>query len=492
MPQIVNTNIMTLNAQRNLNRSQNELSVAVQRLSSGLRINSAKDDAAGLAISARMTVQVSGLSVSIRNANDGISIAQTAEGAMDEMVRALTRANDLAIQAASYNTSADRESLNQEVSQLIDEMSRIVNQTRYNGERILTGGFTADIQVGVQVNETINVNVGNLSPSGLGVASNYASVSALSDAALAEQIRNQFESALAATDTIQGSGTATQIGTAFTANVGLAQDKIAALNDISASTGVTAFGFGNAAVGASDVTDANLAATAVGAGELQINGIQIDGATGLTALAANINQVSGQTGVTAVIDNDAAADDNRLVLLNRNGAAVSVSVNSANAAAVTGFASGVTNVDAGANGAIVLNDDLGTGTVTFNSAGAKESLTGDEAAGTTASLTDASVSAQTVNTAGSANLAILAFASAIDDINSDRAVLGAKLNRLEGTIRNLENVRENISAARSRIQDADFAMETAKLTRAQILQQAGVAMVSQANSLPQTVLGLLQ
>ena len=491
MPQTINTNIMSLNAQRNLNRTQSELATTIQRLSSGLRINSAKDDAAGLAIATRMSSQISGLSVAIRNANDGISISQTAEGAMDEMSKSLIRANDLALQAASYNTSADRNSLNQEVTQIIDELSRVVNQTRFNGQQLLSGGFSADIQVGTQVNETINVSVSNLSPTGLGVASEYAGINALADAAFADRIRNTFDAALdGAADTVNG------IVTAAVAVQSNSVNKITALNNVSSSTGVTAFSFGNAAVAATDVTDAN-ATGAVGLtvanGAMTINGVTIDGNGALTTMddmVANINAKSGETGVIAVRDAGGAANQSRLVLKNETGAAVTVTVNSATASTVTGFAVGTTSVDAGANGLIVLNDDLGTTTVSYNDAATGTALTGVAAATTT--LTDAPVNSQTVSTQSGANLALLAFQSALNQINDDRAILGAKLNRFDSTVRNLENVRENVSAARGRIQDADFAMETASLTRNQILQQAGIAMVSQANAVPQAALALLQ
>ena len=491
MPQTINTNILSLNAQRNLNRTQSELGTTIQRLSSGLRINSAKDDAAGLAIATRMTTQISGLSVSIRNANDGISIAQTAEGAMDEMVRSLTRASDLALQAASYNTDADRSSLNQEVSQIIDELSRVVNQTRYNGEQLLTGGFSADIQVGTAVNETINVSVTNLSPTGLGVASEYAGVNALNDANFADRIRNTFDAALdGAADTLNG----VVLGAVAAGSNSV--NKVDAINAVTSSTGVSAFSFGNAAVAATDVTDANATGAGgltIGANAMTINGVSIDGNganTTMTDLAANINTKTGEHGVTAVVEAGGAANQSRLVLLNRTGNAITVTVNDANAATATGFAAGTTSVDAGANGLVVLNDDLGTNTVTYNDAATGSAVSGVAAASTT--LTDAPVNAQTVSTASGANLAILAFQSALDQINSDRAILGAKLNRFDSTIRNLENVRENVSAARGRIQDADFAMETANLTRSQILQQAGIAMVSQANAVPQAALALLQ
>ncbi len=484
MALVVNTNVFSINAQRNLSKTQPVLQKALERLSSGLRINSAADDAAGLAISTRMTTQTRGLTVAIRNANDAISVLQTAEGSLDEIVNDLQRMFELAEQAASFNTDADRTSLNQEVSQLIDELSRIVNQTRFNGQRLLAGGFNADFQVGVEVNETLNVSISNLSPTNLGVASTYSSVSALSDANFADRVRNAFTTALSATDTING----VQVGTAVAANSN-SINKINAINSKTSAHGVTAFGYGNAAVGTSDVTDANLTATAVATGDLVINGVAIDGATGLTALAANINAKTGEHGVTAVVDAGAAADQNRLVLFNRTGAAITVTVNSAAAATVTGFATGTTSVDAGANGLIVLNQKLNSTTVTFGAAATGQAITGSS--GTSATLSNAPVNAQVVTSASAANLALLSFKNAMETINSERAIVGAKLNRFESVIRNLDNVRENILSARSRILDADFAQETANLTKAQIIQQAGIAVLAQANTLPQQVLALL-
>jgi len=490
MAQVINTNTLSLNAQRNLNRNTNDLGVTIQRLSSGLRINSAKDDAAGLAIATRMSVQINGLGVAIRNANDGISISQTAEGAMEELSRALTRANDLALQAASYNTDVDRNSLNQEVTQIIDELSRVVNQTRFNGQKLLAGGFSADIQLGTSINETVNVSVGNLSPTVLGVASSYQQVSALTAAQLADRIRN-------AQDTNFVGGTSTLNGVALPATSVNApsQVKINAINSVSGSSGVTAFSFGNAAVASANVTDANASGAGqnIGNGALVINGVAINGngpGTNLTALVANINAVAAQTGVTAVVENGAAADQSRLVLLNRSGAAISVTVNDAATASITGFASGTSTVDAGANGAIILNQEINATTVNFDGAATGQAITG--VVGGSFLLSNAPVNAMRITDTASANLALLSFQSAIDQVSSERAVLGAKMNRFESTIRNLENVRENISAARSRIQDADFAVETANLTRTQILQQAGTSMVAQANQLPQNVLALLQ
>ena len=192
----INTNIPSMTAQRNLNANQGMLQSAIARLSSGLRINSAKDDAAGLAIATRMTTQIGGLAVAVRNANDGVSIAQTAEGALEEMGKNMNRAHDLAVQAASYNTAGDRTSLNQEVGQILAEMSRIVTQTRYNGDKILQGGFSAGIQVGAAVGETINLDIGSLSPTTMGVATDYSTVSAMTPAQLASRIAVSYNNAM--------------------------------------------------------------------------------------------------------------------------------------------------------------------------------------------------------------------------------------------------------------------------------------------------------
>jgi len=490
MTQVINSNILSLNAQRNLSRSSSALTTTIQRLSSGLRINSAKDDAAGLAIATRMTTQINGLSVAIRNTNDGISIAQTAEGAMDELVRSLIRANDLALQSASYNTDTDRASIDQEVQQLKEEFNRITSQTRYNGQQLLAGGFSASIQVGTTVNETLTIGIRNLSASNLGVASSFAGVNALSNADFADRLRNASGQAIAATDTVGGIA----IGRDFAAgaNTG-SRGKVDALNAISTRSGVSAFSIGNGITAQTDVTDANLAAsTDIGSNGLVINGVAFSGThAGANGLAAAINARSGETGVTAVMDAGGAVNQNRLVLVNRTGAAISVTANSAGAQALTGFTNGVTStVGDGENGAIVLNQNLNQTTLNFGAAPVGLGITGVSTAAVT--LSNESLQNQSVSSAAGANLALLTFQRATDQINSERSVLGARLNRFDSVIRNLENVRENISAARSRIQDADFAVETANLTRTQILQQAGTAMVSQANSLPQSALSLLQ
>jgi flagellin len=285
MASSINTNVASMNAQRNLSRSQGDLNTAIQRLSSGLRINSAKDDAAGSAIANRMTTQIGGLTVAIRNANDGISVAQTAEGAMEEMANNMNRARDLAVQAASYNNSTDRATINKEVSQILDEMSRIVNQTRYNGEKVLTGSFSGDFQVGAQVNETINVAVGNLSPTSLGVASEYSTVSGLSSANLASRVAFSYNNAIATANTIEGTNFTTARASGTTTST-----KVADINSLTSSTGVSAFSFGNGLVGtnyASAGTSAGVT-DGIAAGSLSINGVAI----GAVASAASDGAVA--------------------------------------------------------------------------------------------------------------------------------------------------------------------------------------------------------
>lgn len=383
MASVINSNIASLNAQRNLMSSQNDLNTSLQRLSSGLRINSAKDDAAGLAISERMTSQIKGLNQAARNANDGISLAQTAEGALAEVGNNLQRIRELAVQSSNAtNTAGDREALQTEVSQLLSEIDRVANQTSFNGVKLLDGSFTgSSFQIGANAGETISVG--------------------------------------------------------FSADF-----NTAALGEVaSASTSITEAsltGFG----------------TAIAAGDLEINGVDV-GAVSVAGSAAEragqlvdaINNVSEQSGVGASF----SSSTNEIVL-STSGAA-GITVTGANLdATVTGFTAG--------------ND--------------------------TASTTQTGIDGLNVGSFASSQDAIKLIDSALSTVNSTRAELGAVQNRFESVVTNVQTSSENLSAARSRIRDADFAAETANLTRSQILQQAGTAMLSQANSAPQNVLALLQ
>ena len=384
MPQVINTNVASLNAQRNLNSSQNALAVSLQRLSSGLRINSAKDDAAGLAISERFTAQIRGLNQAARNANDGISLAQTAEGALSEVTNNLQRIRELAVQSSNAtNSSTDRAALQTEVSQLLNEINRVADQTSFNGVKLLDGSFSGAVfQVGANAGESITV----------------ASITDANTAAIGS--------------VSQASGGALSV----------------------AASGLTGF------------------ATAIAAGGVTLNGVDIGAIGGATSAAERagqlvnaINNVSAQSGVGAVY-NTATGQ------ITLSSAAVVTVAGTTNSALVAGYA----------NGAI-------------------------GAVATTTGIAGLDVSSYT-----NAQLAIQLADSALSTVNSTRATLGAVQNRFSSVVANLQTTTENLSASRSRILDADFAAETANLTRAQILQQAGTAMLAQANAQPNNVLALLR
>jgi flagellin len=384
MAAIINTNIASLNAQRNLTTSQSSLQTSIQRLSSGLRVNSAKDDAAGLSIATRMDSQIRGQNVAIRNANDGISLSQTAEGALASVTDNLQRIRELAIQSSNAtNGQTDRDALNFEVTQLKEEIERVANQTSFNGVKLLDGSFTgANYQVGANAAEIISVSsIADVNLAVLGGTVNVATTSA-------------------------------------------------------AASGISGF------------------ATAIAAGGVVINGVDI-GAVSAAGSATEragqlvnaINQVSGQTKVGASYDS-------------------------------------------------------GTGQITLRSSSGNIALTGtvDDATiagfsnttGTVTATATTGISGLNVASFSNSQLALTQIDAALTQVNTARASLGAVQNRFSSVISNLQTSVENVSAAKSRIVDADFAAETANLTRGQILQQAGTAILAQANSLPNGVLALLR
>ncbi|ORE88646.1 flagellin/flagellar hook associated protein [Oceanococcus atlanticus] len=378
--QVINTNVMSLNAQRNLYQSNNDLATSIQRLSTGLRINSAKDDAAGLAISERFTSQIRGLNQAVRNANDGISLAQTAEGALGEVANNLQRIRELSVQSSNAtNSNSDRAALQAEVSQLLSEINRVADQTTFNGVNLLDGSFSGAVfQIGANAGENITV-------------------SSLADA-----------------------------NTAALGSVTQASASVAA-------SGLTGF------------------ASAIAAGGVTVNGVDI-GAIGSASSAAEragqlvdaINEVSQQTNVGASYDS--------------------------------------------ATGQITL-----TGSQDIIIAGTENDATTAGWANATVATTTTSSGIDTldISSYAGAQLGMQLVDSALTTINSARADLGALQSRFESVVANLQTTSENLSASRSRIQDADFAAETAALTRGQILQQAGTAMLAQANAAPQNVLSLL-
>ena len=387
MAAIINTNVISLNAQRNLNSSQNALATTLQRLSSGLRINSASDDAAGLAISERMTSQIRGLNQAVRNANDGISMSQTAEGALGEIGNNLQRIRELAVQSRNASNSAsDRTALNNEVQQLKAEIDRVASTTTFNGIKLIDGTFTHQaFQVGANVGETISITgLVNAQTTSLGTTTTYAS-------------------------TVTGVA-----ATAFTAG-----------------------------------TDV------IAAGDIKINGVDIGAITAAggapaqgAAVAAAINLATGATGVTASAD---------------------------------------------AAGLVTLNSVSSEGIEIAFSGAANTARTGLTAATTAATTTvTQGFASLAIDTTANTDVAIASMDSALSALNAARADLGAYQNRFSSAVANLQTTAENLSASRSRIMDADFAAETAALSRNQVLQQAGTAMLAQANAMPQSVLSLLR
>ena len=386
MSAVINTNIASLNAQRNLSASQSSLNTSIQRLSSGLRVNSAKDDAAGLAIGERMSGQIRGLNQAVRNANDGISLSQTAEGALGTITQNLQRIRELAVQSRNAtNSGTDRAALNAEATQLKNEIDRVATTTSFNGVKLLDGSFTnQSFQVGANVGETINI----------------ASIANAQSA---------------------------QLGSSSIAQV----------------TGAAATAF-----------------TAITSGDLTINGVSVgpiaadtNAANRASNLAAAANSVSSQTGVYATVLSSAPT---QVVFTNSGSVPASPSIIIAHAG---------------------VSSTLATTGLT---------------AGTTAAATATGFAALDISSVAGADTAITSMDAALTAVNSARANLGAIQNRFGSVVSTLQSTSENLSAARSRIMDADFASETASLTRGQILQQAGTAMLAQANSLPNGVLALLR
>ncbi len=486
MPQVINTNIASINAQRQLNRSQGLQQNAMERLSSGLRINSAKDDAAGLAIADRMTAQVRGLNQAARNANDGISLAQTAEGAMQESTNILQRMRELAVQSANdSNSASDRSSLQKEVNQLKAELERIATTTSFNGKNLLDGSFNAQsFHIGAYAGESISVSVGTARIGSIGT----------------QELTSDTE-----IQTAQGSGTAGVNGVAsgtltitgafgtadITVNAGdAAEDIAAAVNAASDNTGVAAQAVNFAKL--DNFTSGGISIDLTGSNSTAVSITADIGADGdVSALSDAINAVSGETGITAKVSDDKT----EILLTHSTGKDIKLTnVSGTGTFDVTGIdESGSFDASAEVGAAVASTDGTITvgGSITYNSSkNFKIADTSNTVAAGTSTLQ--SVETIDISTQRGSNDALSIIDGALDFIDNARADLGAIQNRFQATIANLENVSQNVSAARSRIQDADFAKESAALAKAQILQQAGISMLAQANATNQNVLNLLQ
>ncbi|TRO20793.1 flagellin [Ectopseudomonas mendocina] len=395
----VNTNIASLNTQRNLNNSSKALDTSLQRLSTGSRINSAKDDAAGLQIANRLTSQINGLNVAVKNSNDGISMAQTAEGALEQSTNILQRMRDLALQSANgSNSDEERKALDSEVTELKKELNRISNTTTFGGKKLLDGSFeTTTFQVGSAANETISVKIDEMSTTSL---------------------KGEFyESELAGATVVGGGSNTSALASGASISVSITVGGAAKTLTTSVKSGAEAKDIDQAV--ASAINDANLG---VGAFVKDTGGLDLMSKESATGGSDNLSALS------------------YLV--------------------TPGTGSG---------------DTVTVGTYTANATGP----------------TELTIGAVDITSVEGSQKAIFAIDQAIQSIDSQRADLGAVQNRFGNTISNLQNIAENVSAARGRIQDTDFAAETANLTKNQILQQAGTAILAQANQLPQAVLSLL-
>ena len=509
MAQVINTNIPSLNAQRNLTHSQSALSTSLQRLSSGMRINSAKDDAAGLAISERFSSQIRGLNQAIRNANDGVSLAQTGEGALAEVTSNLQRVRELAVQSVnSTNSSSDRAALDLEVQQRLAEIDRTATQTSFNGLKVLDGTFgTSTYQVGANVGETISVNLStSMRTTAIGKTADYVNGTTAYSTALAvgQQGSGVLATALGATDLLingvavgasandsAGAGNAGKTaGSAYAKALAINNASIPNVSAVADTTVVFDF------VAVTD-TAAVYSLSVNGVAAKTTSGSAISGAE----MAAAINGGSGTSGVTAAFDTSSG----KLTLNALDGRDIVVDQTSDIAA---GWGQGLTTTTANLNNSV--NDALTqlttsaatvsatyAGTIRLTSiaamtlSGANETYIG-YADNSAMALGASALNSGSVTSVANANQMISRVDAALSTVSTMRSTFGAIQNRFESVTSSLAATTENLTSARSRILDADYAQETAALTRNQILQQAGIAMLSQANQLPNTVLSLLK
>lgn len=473
MALVINTNIASLTAQRNLTESQSISSTAMERLSSGLRINSAKDDAAGLAIGNRFSAQAQGMAIATRNASDGISLAQTAEGALQETTDNLLRMRELAVQSANDTLSAaDRTALNTELTQLAAEIDRVATSTTFNGLNLLDGSrAAATFQVGAAANQTVQMAaIASVRTTALGT---FTGASNNSVTAGSTATANQN---LTITDT-SGNVTGTITGIENSARA-----TVAALN----ASGLGFVATANATNVAAGTQAIN--ATVAGASTIDINGVTIsitNTTVAGTTRANTVTAINAQSAVTGVVATD-------------TGGGVSLSAAAGENITVGTFAAGT------ATGATITDYGLapatttfGTFSYTFENAQATGTL-GVTSSGNGITISDAigvngtSVAAIDVLTQNTATTAITAIDRALANVDATRGTLGATQARFESVVSSTMVARESAEASRSRIMDADFAVETANMTKGQILQQAGISVLAQANAMPQQVLSLLQ
>lgn len=518
MAMVLNTNIQSLNSQRHLSNSQSSLNTALERLSSGLRINSAKDDAAGLAISDRMTAQIRGLTQAQRNANDGISMAQTAEGALGKMSEILQRIRELAVQSANAtNSASDRKALNDEVGQLVSELQRFASTTQFNGTTLLDGtNATNTYQVGANANQTIMATTTDFRTDKYGAYQVGDAVASGNGVAVSHAVSGTTIGAQATGALISSSGTMVLNGPNGTANItcgtGDSAYDMAQKINAKSETGITAEArtetmltfeksgsyslkvyTTTAANGSGKIDDGNIATVS-----FKLD--QADTKDGLTAAANAFNEVSAKSGITAKVSDDgkglvlindegkninvaseSTSDPGQICMGNTSGAQTCMSLASNSSGVLT--AAGQVTLDASRSFSVQASGNLSIRAGVLNQSSVNSSAAQSSDLQKVASLD--------ISTVKGATQALRTVDKALDAVASQRAKFGALQSRFEYTVANLSTTIENTTSARSRIQDTDFASETANMTKAQVLQQAGTAMLAQANSLPQSVLTLL-
>lgn len=541
MASSINTNLSSLFGLHQLNKNQQALRSAFEKVSSGSRINSAKDDAAGLAISNRFQTQIGGLNVAVRNANDGISFAQTAESALSEVSTSLQRVRDLSLQASNgTNSPADRQSIQKEVDQLVSEINRVAETTTFNGKKVLGGVFDRlSFQIGANANES--VSVGGFNAKGSALGSQPGVVQSTSD-------RTQLADVEAGAQGIQEGNATTSDITDFTVStastvpgqeVNIADQAFGgAISTVQNTSDLTDrnnanFGSGtaksiaerinsvresgeegfenvyataNTEFRASDVTSAdfsgtvddtkasNVAEASLQNGDLQINGIDIGPVTfqendSSGSLANAINAKSSETGVSASVDDNGElvlnADDGRDIVVSTSSAEVSNNL----------FGGGEARFDAGFSDLRVSGQVTVSATETLDFGGTSEAFTGFDDLSVEGAednvQAQGTIANADVTTPQAANQTVQSIDDALSQIDNFRASLGAVQNRFESTIRNLSSVSEAQSAANSRIADTDFASQLAELSKGLVKQQAGIALQAQANAMSQQILGLL-
>ncbi|MDR6990870.1 flagellin [Luteimonas sp. 3794] len=480
---VINTNTISLNAQRNLATNSASLSTTIQRLSSGQRINSAKDDAAGLAISERFTTQIRGMNQAARNANDGISLAQTAEGALGEIGNNLQRIRELAVQSRNAtNSGTDRAALQAEVVQLKEEIGRVARDTDFNGTKLLDGSFTDQaFQVGANQGQTISISgIANASLGSLGEWTSLATPGSVTGTAPTGTVTGGTPSPGTATLTLSNPEDAVSFSINGGANIDIAAAPGRSAADFAAAV-QTAITGANIADLTATVDGDNVALSNAGAAPVAITG-------GLTATVAAQTSTGGTTTFGALGTGALTINGTEITV----GAATSASQRTSDLMAAINSA-GITGVTASLeNGALVVSSTGGNVTVGGTATAADTGLAAGASTNYAAGQASTGFANLDISTIDGADNAILAMDGALSAVNSARADLGAIQNRFSSVVANLQTSSENLTASRSRIMDTDFAKETAELSRSQVLQQAGTAMLAQANQLPQSVLSLLR